>query len=165
VLTTKAGKGDRTFMLLNVVGEGGGDCSDLLADVPADNEALVQNEFGENTAAVCERPRLDGECVQAEEGVVGRTLRRGAGSVDQAVQVDPPTADGAGEPMARVPHFGMLASADLVVDTEAVEVGLGAQVEEAQMAAGDQPHQIVGGTGVLRACTPELPVTCEDRFS
>jgi hypothetical protein len=39
----------------------------------------------------------------------------------------------------------MLAGADLVVDAKGVEVGLGAQVQHAKMARGDQPHQMVEG--------------------
>ena len=52
---------------------------------------------------------------------------------------------GIGESMTGVPHVGVLAGADLVVDAEDVEVGLGAQVEDAQIPGGGQPHQMVDG--------------------
>jgi hypothetical protein len=82
--------------------------------------------------------------MEAEEGVVDRGLRCGERPVDQRVQVVPPAVHGVGEPMTGVPHVGMLTGADLVVDAEDVEVGLGAQVEDAQMPGGEA-NQTVGG--------------------
>ena len=64
------------------------------ADVPTDGEALAQHEFGENVVPLRQWPRLGGERVEADEGVVDRGLRCGAGTVDQCIQVAPPAVDG-----------------------------------------------------------------------
>lgn len=48
------------------------------ADVPADSEAVVQHEVGQDVRPVSECPRLDVESVVDEEGEVGRGLRGGA---------------------------------------------------------------------------------------
>jgi phosphodiesterase/alkaline phosphatase D-like protein len=48
------------------------------ADVPADGEAVVQHEVGQDVRPVSECPRLDVESVVDEEGEVGRGLRGGA---------------------------------------------------------------------------------------
>ena len=89
-----------------------------------------------------------GERFKSEEGVVDRRFRRGARPVDHRIQgvgFGPPPLDGIGQPVAGGPHVGVLAGVDLVVDAEHVEVGLGAQVEDAQVPGGDQSHQLVVG--------------------
>src|SRR5271165_7661110 len=46
--------------------------------------------------------------------------------------------------MAGAPRLGMLAGADLVIDTQDIKVLLGAQVEHAYVPSGDEPDQVVG---------------------
>jgi phosphodiesterase/alkaline phosphatase D-like protein len=48
------------------------------ADVPADGEAVVQHEVGQDVRPVSECPRLDVESVVDQQGEVGRGLRGGA---------------------------------------------------------------------------------------
>src|ERR1700742_3972753 len=116
--------------------------------LPADGKAVPQDQIGEDVGALGKRPRLIAERLESEEGVVDRGLRRGAGPIDQRIQRvlrGPPAPDGVGQPVAGVPHVGMLAGVDLVVDTEHVQVGLGAQVEHPQVPCRDQSHQLVVG--------------------
>jgi hypothetical protein len=132
-------------------------CSDL----PADREAVVQYEVGEDIGPIGERPRFDGEAV-AEEGEVDGGFGAGAGPVNDGVEVIPPSPGGIGKPMTGIPYVGMLAGADLVVDIEGVEVSLGTQIEHPQVPSGDQPNQVVGGV-VARNHTPGRPVPLAKR--